>query len=108
MTPETRLKIQIRKAVNRIDVKRVRIVSNVVGVLYDDRGVPRRVGLGKGSPDFVGIAWGVPIGLEVKSARGRVSREQPVWGRSFANLGGRYAVVRSVEEAVRFVMEPKK
>lgn len=103
MTPETRLKIQIRKAVNRIDVKRVRIVANVVGLMYDERGTPRRVGLGKGSADFVGIAFGVPLALEIKTPKGRVSREQPIWGRAFEALGGRYAVVRSVEEAVRFV-----
>jgi hypothetical protein len=66
------------------------------------------VGLGKGSADCVGIAWGVPIGIEVKTPKGRASREQPIWGRAFEALGGRYAVVRSVEEAVRFVMEPSK
>lgn len=73
----------------------------------------RRVhyGLGLGSPDLVGIlpvvieprhvgrTLGVFVGVEVKSARGRVSADQAAWHRVATDRGGLIIVARSPEEA---------
>lgn len=59
-------------------------------------------GLGKGSPDLVGIL--APHGrwfcLEIKTERGRVSDEQAMWHDCARRRGAYVAVVRSVDEAL--------
>jgi hypothetical protein len=72
-------------------------------------------GLGLGSPDLVGIlpiiieprhvgrTLGVFVGVEVKSATGRVSADQTAWHRVAGDRGGLIVVARSSEEAGRAV-----
>jgi hypothetical protein len=66
-----------------------------------------RYGLGKGSADLVGLVRGSArfVTFEIKSEHGRVSREQQLWGTAVRAAGGFYAVVRSVEEALRALEE---
>lgn len=40
------------------------------------------------------------LGLEFKTDKGRQSAEQKEWQRAFESAGNRYAVVRSIEEAI--------
>lgn len=60
-----------------------------------------RYGLGVGAADLIGVLH--PLGrflaLEVKSDRGRPTREQLAWGGAVQRAGGFYAIVRSVDEA---------
>lgn len=65
------------------------------------RGV--RYGLGLGSPDLIGVVSGRFIGLEIKTAKGRVSKEQQQWHAYAVKHGAHIAVVRSVEEALVFL-----
>lgn len=99
----------------------VTIWRNNVGV-DTSRGV--RYGLGVGSADLVGLvvvhcptcnaphsspaclsglharALGRFFALEVKTAAGRLSREQKIWQGAVTHAGGFSAVVRSVDEAL--------
>lgn len=63
----------------------------------------RRVeyGLTKGSADLIGLTdSGRFIGLEIKSASGRISPEQKMWLELVRSKGGIAEVVRSPEEAL--------
>jgi hypothetical protein len=78
-----------------------RLWRNNTGVLSDVTGRAVKFGLAPGSADIIGILapYGRMICLEVKSETGRVREEQEGWGRIIREMGGVYAVVRSVEEA---------
>lgn len=81
---------------------------NVVGLLEDANGKKRRVGLVKGSSDLVGIftrrdGVGMWISAEIKSATGRQSLAQRNFQAQVIARGGSYAVLRSVEDARRWI-----
>lgn len=74
---------------------------NNVGVLPDRSGRPIRYGLCPGSCDLIGLAPdGVFLGIEVKTATGRVSPAQTAFIAAVVRAGGRAGVARSAEEAV--------
>lgn len=85
-------------------VEGVRVWRNNVGV-DTMRGI--RYGLGVGSPDLVGIAWGRFVGLEVKTPTGRVSKEQTMWLDMVRRFGGVAGVARSVDDAIAIVEEAR-
>lgn len=64
---------------------------------------PMRFGLGVGSPDIIGILRpnGRLFGLEIKSATGKLSKEQVAWHKAANEAGAYVAVARSVEDAER-------
>ena len=59
-------------------------------------------GLGKGSPDLVGVLVGSGrlACFEVKAVGGRVDKHQAAWHRAARDAGAFVAVVRSGEEAL--------
>jgi hypothetical protein len=64
--------------------------------------------LAKGSSDLIGIftrsdGLGLFIAAEVKSDRGVESEEQQRFGALVGRRGGAYAVLRSVEDARRWI-----
>ena len=65
-----------------------------------------KYGLGVGSADVIVCYRGRFIGLEFKSEDGRHKDKQRIWQAAVERAGGRYRVVRSVEEAVAAVSEP--
>lgn len=78
------------------------------GAMAREGGQTYRAGLSvNGAADLIGILsvdWddnevGMFFALEVKSARGKQSAAQVLWGNLVRKMGGFYAVVRSVEEA---------
>ena len=52
-----------------------------------------------GVPDLIVIADGRAFGLEIKTEKGRLSKEQKIMRQRFARAGIEYEVARSVEEA---------
>lgn len=54
-----------------------------------------------GSPDICVIKGGQFIGLEVKNEKGRLSKDQENWGAECILAGGKYYVVRSIDDCVR-------
>ena len=48
---------------------------------------------------------GTFVGLEVKSAKGSVRKEQLIYAKALTDTGGRYFIVRSVEDAKNAVAE---
>jgi len=81
--------------------KDLELMPNVVGQFKDDRGNVRRVGLGVGTPDLVGILApsGRLFALEVKAEDGRTRPEQKVCHERWRARGAFVAVVRSPEDA---------
>lgn len=51
-----------------------------------------------GAPDVFAIKDGVIYGLEVKSATGKQNENQKTFQQGFEKAGGKYFVVRSIEE----------
>lgn len=97
---ETPLMQEIRAALNV--QPGVRLWRNNCGMLRAPNGTPVRFGLAVGSCDLVGVLapMGRLICFEVKTATGRVSKEQKAWLRVVHEHGGFACVVRSVEDAL--------
>lgn len=69
--------------------------------MYDvSKGIHRRMPqhAKKGVPDIIVIKNGQFIGLEVKSATGRISDEQRIFEAYVKEHGGFYYIVRSLED----------
>lgn len=88
----------------------VLIFRNNVGVLQDRNGRHVRYGLCPGSSDLIGIFTpdlsdpvGVFIAAEIKTPTGKESDEQRRFGALVTSRGGFYAVLRSVDDARRWV-----
>ena len=66
-----------------------------------------RYGLGVGGADLIGVIKGSGrfLALEVKTATGRMTREQVAWHRAVTDAGGFAACVRSVDEALMALEE---
>lgn len=97
---ESALMREIRFAVNSSGLARV--FRNNVG--YDSEHAVK-YGLAKGSPDLVGFVLGSGrfLGIEVKTARGRLSDDQTCWLEAAASHGALVGVARSVAEAMQIV-----
>lgn len=68
----------------------------------------RRIKLGEsGLPDIIVIAppFGGVVGLEVKSARGKMRPDQVAFAAELTKNGGRYFVVRSLADAMNAIAE---
>jgi hypothetical protein len=98
---ETPIMQAIRAEVNAIPD--VRVWRNNSGALNDDTGRLVRYGLGKGSPDLIGIAWGRFIAFEVKVPGRKPTHEQEIWIDMIKEFGGAVCVVHSVVEALEFL-----
>ena len=68
----------------------------------------RPFGLGKGSPDLVGVVDGRAIGLELKAPDGVVADHQATWHEAARRRGMFVAVVRSADEALEAVARSRK
>jgi hypothetical protein len=92
---ETELMGAIRDAVNRSGL--ARLWRNNVGCL---QGV--RYGLAVGSADLIGVSRdGRFVSIEVKTARGRASKEQVAWTDTIRRWRGISLIARTPEEALR-------
>jgi hypothetical protein len=57
----------------------------------------------RGSPDIILCKGGEFIGLEIKTQYGRVSCEQRQAEKDIKQAGGKYFVIRSLEEAIKLI-----
>lgn len=65
-----------------------------VGLFFDRRGNPRRIGV-KGEADVQGVMPdGRAVAVEVKTGKATRTAQQRRWGKRFAELGGLYLVAR--------------
>jgi hypothetical protein len=53
-----------------------------------------------GAPDIVGCVDGKFVGLEVKTAKGRLSDDQQSFATALERAGGAYHVVRSIDDVI--------
>ncbi len=76
----------------------------------EHRGRYVRYGLQKGSADLIGVLApeGRFLALEVKTPKGRISKEQELFLALVRKQGGFACVVRSVDEAVAAIGRAKK
>lgn len=114
MSTDLRLERDIQQAIevelgDRNRYPDLRLWPNVIGDFVDNRGNYRKVGVARpGGSDLVGIfkrkdGVGMWIGAEIKSAVGRQSDEQKLHEQAIRELGGEYAVLRSVDDARQWV-----
>lgn len=75
------------------------IKGNVFALPKDELGVSDIIAC---SPD------GLFHGLEIKNAKGKQSDYQIMWGNMVKRIGGRYTVLRSLEEAIEYVTKHKE
>ena len=65
-----------------------------VGLFYDARGHPRRIGV-PGEADVQGILPdGRALAVEVKTGNAKRTREQIAWSKMWVGMGGVYALAR--------------
>lgn len=60
-----------------------------------------------GVPDIIGVANGIFIGIEVKTASGKMLESQKIFRQKFVECGGIYIVARSVDD-VKEILKIKK
>lgn len=70
---------------------------NNSGAFKTERGGFYRVGT-PGAPDIIGCVDGKFVGLEVKTAKGKLSDEQELFAHSLGAINGQYHVVRSIDD----------
>jgi len=94
---ETDLLHAVRHAL--VSTGQLMLFRNNVGF---DRERRVKYGLGLGSPDLVGMLRpsGRFLGVELKTATGRVSPDQKRWHAAATAAGGLIIVARSVDEAL--------
>jgi hypothetical protein len=69
---------------------------NNSGAFKTERGGFYRVGT-PGAPDIIGCVDGKFVGLEVKTARGKLSADQQLFADALREQGGLYYLVRSID-----------
>lgn len=107
MKPETKIMHAVHHAVNasglaivwRNDVGKAEVVREGLVVQH------LTYGLGVGSADLIGclVPSGKFLGLEIKTATGRLSEDQRLWLAVMAKRGALVGVVRSVDEALALI-----
>ncbi len=66
----------------------------------------RWVSLGPtGISDIVGVLYGIPVFVEVKTDKGRQRKAQAAFQRAIEKAGGIYIIARSAEEALTLLEE---
>jgi hypothetical protein len=65
----------------------------------------KSLGMVPGAPDIIALWHGNLWAFEVKSAKGRVSDAQAAVGAHIERMGGRWSVVRSVDDAAACVAQ---
>lgn len=68
-----------------------------------EMGILKAMGARAGVPDLCLLHRGRFIGIEVKAEKGRLSENQANASDAIVKAGGLYSVVRSVEEAERYL-----
>ena len=107
-TPEGKIQSRIMLAVGSLPG--VVVQRNTVGS-YRERNGWITYGLGTGSPDIVGwimlknegVTVPVTIGIEVKTPRGKVSKDQAQWHRAAERNGVAVGVCRNSLDALTYV-----
>lgn len=84
------------------------LFRNNVGVLQDRNGKHVRYGLCVGSADLIGLFSGIFIAAEIKTSTGRQTDEQRRFEDLIVGKGGEYVVLRSVEDARRWIAELRR
>ena len=57
--------------------------------------------------DMVGKRIGVAVGIEFKAVSGKQSKAQAAWQRALEKRGGKYALIKSVDDAEKVVEKIK-
>lgn len=84
--------------IDYLELKKHFFWRNNSGALQTKNGHFVRFGA-KGSPDILVLTeGGYLVQLEVKTAKGRQSKEQKEWQKRSEELGAEYYVVRSIED----------
>jgi len=60
-----------------------------------------------GMADIGGICCGIALQLEVKSEKGKQTKQQAKWQKAVATVGGIYSVVRSPKDAWEAIEEAR-
>ena len=102
---EHRIQQQILAAIGATDGALV--WRNNTGAARDGAGRLVRFGT-PGAPDIMAIVGGQFVGLEVKSARGKLSKRQEAWRKACEAAGGIYRVCRSVDDALAAIDEARR
>ena len=104
--PESHLLAAIRLALGR--EPDLVLWRNAAGVaIHAQTGNTQKFGLAAGATDLIGILTvgrvGVFVAIEVKTATGRLTREQELFGALVSRRGGVYGVARSVPDAIGII-----
>jgi hypothetical protein len=67
-----------------------------------------KFGLGRGGPDILVLDNGIAIAIEVKTKTGTMSDAQLAWREDWLHAGGKYAMVRSVSDAIGVLQENRR
>ena len=91
-----------RQIIDWLNWKKIFFYRNNSGAMISEyKGKKRFMRFGvTGSPDIVCVIKGQYVGIEVKNAVGRLTEGQEAFGKALEQAGGRYLVVRSLDEVM--------
>lgn len=100
---ETAIQNNIRAVLSEVGIVR----RNNVGTFFTASGIPIAVGI-PGEPDLTLFTkTGNTIFIEIKTPTGRQSKKQKHFQEVVERYGFRYIIMRSVEDAKKFISEVK-
>ena len=98
---ETKIQNAIRAELSRIGICR----RNNVGTFITTYGVPITVGLPGEADLTLFMKGGKTVFIEIKTAKGRQSKQQKRFQEAVESLGFTYIIMKSADDARKFVEE---
>lgn len=103
MTLKPRESAILKSITDYLTLKRFLFVRNNSGSFPMEKGGWMRTG-STGSPDiFVFLEGGVCVGLEVKTAKGKLRPSQEEWKKRAEKIGMRYEIVCSLDDVIKIL-----
>lgn len=100
---ETEIQNDIRVALSELGIVR----RNNVGTFITPYGAPIKIGIPGESDLTLFCRGGRTVFIEVKTGTGRQSKKQKKFQAAVERLGFEYIILRSVEDAERFIEDAK-
>ncbi|MBQ3969495.1 MAG: VRR-NUC domain-containing protein [Clostridia bacterium] len=101
MKKETALQNAIRAELSRVGIVR----RNNVGTFFTAYGNPIVIGLPGESDLTLFQRGGKTVFIEIKTDKGRQSKQQKIFEKRVKELGFEYVIMKSLEDAERFIEE---
>jgi len=89
----------IKSCLDYLALKKIFAYRQNSGAFKTDRGGYYKFGI-SGAPDIIAVVDGIYVGIEAKIGKNKLSASQFEFGEKLVKAGGRYLVVRDLEDLI--------